>query len=162
MSDEPRISAHGAPQVTSARLEAALADAAFAPFRKSGVVLVAAGEPARIVHASPEALTLFGAENLDGLSNRCLRGDEPGARRLRDLASNLRPDGPARLERLRFIIGGQSIALIFQCRRFAGEPPLFIAAADGQATLAWASAPHPAPHALRRARFAHLLSVLPR
>ena len=147
MSDEPRISAHGAPQVTSARLEAALADAAFAPFRKSGVVLVAAGEPARIVHASPEALTLFGAENLDGLSNRCLRGDEPGARRLRDLASNLRPDGPARLERLRFIIGGQSIALIFQCRRFAGEPPLFIAAADGQATLARASAPHPAPPA---------------
>ena len=145
MSDEPRISAHGAPQVTSARLEAALADAAFAPFRKSGVVLVAAGEPARIVHASPEALTLFGAENLDSLSNRCLRGDEPGARRLRDLVSNLRPDGPARLERLRFIIEGQSIALIFQCRRFAGEPPLFIAAADGQATLARASASHPAP-----------------
>jgi PAS domain S-box-containing protein len=147
MSDEPRISAHGAPQVTSARLEAALADAAFAPFRKSGVVLVAAGEPARIVHASEAAFSLFGDENLDALSHRCLRGEEPGARRLRDLASNLRPDGPARLERLRFIIDGQSVALIFQCRRFAGEPPLFIAAADGQATLARASAPHPAPPA---------------
>lgn len=145
MSDEPRILAHGATQVTSARLEAALADAAFAPFRQSGVVLVAAGEPARIVHASEAAFSLFGDENLDALSYRCLRGEEPGARRLRDLASNLRPDGPARLERLRFIVAGQSIALIFQCRRFAGEPPLFIAAADGQATLARASAPQKIP-----------------
>ncbi len=148
MSDEPRMAGHTEAQIGRERMDAALADPAFAPFRSSGAVLVAAGLPARIVHASPAALSLFGATSLEALTSRCLQGEEPGARRLSDLASNLRPGGPARLERLRFTVDGKSVALIFLCRRMPGGAdggePLFIAAADA-ASLTFGAIPPQSP-----------------
>ena len=120
-------------------VEAALADPAFAPLAGAPLV-VAAGSPARIVHASDQALALFGAQDVAALGRRLLAGDEPGARRFAELAASL-PPGQARLERLRFYVGGASEALIFQCKRFAGGAPVFAAAALGVRPALLASAP---------------------
>ena len=156
MSDEPQMAGTTEAQIGRERIDAALSDPAFAPFRSSGVVLAAAGLPVRIIHASPAAQSLFGAASLEALTSRCLQGEEPGARRLSDLASNLRPGGPARLERLRFTVNGKSAALIFLCRRLpAGAQdggPLFIAAADA-ASLTAAAAPPQAQQAFESPTF---------
>ena len=108
-------------------VDAALADPAFAPLA-GGPVIVAAGSPLRIVHASDQALALFSAPDLAALTRRLLEGSEPGARRFAELAATL-PPGPPRLERLRFYVGGASEALIFQCKRFPGDTLVFAAAA---------------------------------
>ncbi|MDB5569134.1 MAG: sensor histidine kinase [Hyphomicrobiales bacterium] len=118
-----------ATQIEQTSVDDALADPAFAAFRAGGPIFVAAGDPPRPVYASEAALALFRAADLDALAARCFAGDEPGARRLTELASTLPPGGPARMERLRFFIDGDSIALIFVCRRAAGPAGLFVAGA---------------------------------
>ncbi len=91
------------------------------------------------VFASRAIMRLFGAGALAGLAAALAGGEEAeaasGARqaaaRLRHLGATLPPGGPARLERLRFGIGGAERAVTFLCRRLAvaGAPPLFVAAA---------------------------------
>ena len=102
-------------------VQTALADPAFAGLGGCPVI-VAGGSPARILHASAQALALFQSRDEAALEERLLKGSEPGARRLAELASNL-PPGPPRLERLRFYVGGASEAITFQCKRLAGESP---------------------------------------
>ncbi|MBX9757979.1 MAG: PAS domain-containing protein, partial [Beijerinckiaceae bacterium] len=110
-------------------VETALADPAFAALAL-GPIVVAGGSPPRILYASAQALALFQVKDASALSERLLKGSEPGARRLAELAASL-PAGPPRLERLRFYVGGASEAITFQCKRLAGASPLFIAAAIG-------------------------------
>ena len=122
-------------------VDAALADPAFAALA-SGPIFVADGASARVIHASPQALALFGARDVGALTDRLFSGVEPGARRLADLAANLRPGAP-RLERLRFYVGGVSEALTFQCKRLESEAGLFIAAAIGVRPALLAATPAP-------------------
>lgn len=83
----------------------------------------------RIVHASDAALALFRAPNLIALEHRLFNGNEPGARRLTDLARSLVPGTPMRLERLRFFFGRATHTVTFACRRLAGATPFFVAGA---------------------------------
>jgi PAS domain S-box-containing protein len=122
---------------------AALADPAFAALA-NGPIFVADGAGARVVHASAQALALFGAPDAQSLSKRLFSNAEPGARRLADLAANLPPGAP-RLERLRFYVGGVSEAITFQCRRLEGEAGLFVAAAIGVRPALLESRAAPAP-----------------
>ncbi|WOJ88553.1 hypothetical protein RZS28_12060 [Methylocapsa polymorpha] len=90
-----------------------------------------AAHPGRMVFASKALLRLFGARNLDELSDRLFAAAEPGAKRLADLAENLPLDGDPRIEKLRFILGPATQSIIFLCRRVACDDgaSLFIAAA---------------------------------
>ncbi len=83
-----------------------------------------AARAGQAVFASAAIMRLFGASTLAALSEVL-----PG--RLKHLGETLPLDGPARLERLRFEIGGADRAITFLCRRLAvaGAPPLFVAAA---------------------------------
>jgi PAS domain S-box-containing protein len=110
-------------------VETALADPAFSPLA-GGPILVAGGAPARVLYASAPALALFQSRDANALTGRLFNGAEPGARRLAELALTLEP-GATRVERLRFYVGGASEALTFQCKRLAGDQPLFIAAPLG-------------------------------
>lgn len=87
---------------------------------------------AQAVFASAAILRLFGANALQSLSDALsdARDDAPGGR-LRHLAETLPPDGPARLERLRFETGAGEQAVTFLCRKLAvaNAPALFVAAA---------------------------------
>ncbi|WP_170850169.1 ATP-binding protein [Beijerinckia sp. GAS462] len=83
----------------------------------------------RIVHASDAALALFRAADLIALENRLFNGNEPGARRLTDLARSLAPGTPMRLERLRFFFGRATHTVTFACRRLTGTTPFFVAGA---------------------------------
>jgi PAS domain S-box-containing protein len=115
--------------VSSERLKAALADPAFAALPADAPLIAAGGAPLRVLHANAAALALFHARGLDELTQRCLAGESAGARRFAELAGDLRPGGPARLERLRFDIDGRALAPIFMCRRTNDAEPLFIAVA---------------------------------
>ena len=108
------------------------------------------------VFASVAILRVFGAKTLAALSLsiagsasfRDSGGAEDAvaaAERLRQLASSLPLDGPARLERLRFGAEGRQ-TMTFLCRRLtvSGSPPLFLAAA---LDLPCASSDAPAPGA---------------
>ncbi|VTZ48636.1 conserved hypothetical protein [Methylocella tundrae] len=100
-----------------------------------------AGAPRQAVFASAAIMRLFGATTLAGLSERIgsaarpgaapIEAANPAAERLRELSETLPLNGPARLERLRFGVGGAPRAITFLCRRLAvkGAPPLFLAAA---------------------------------
>jgi len=120
---------HISPGVSSERLKAALADPAFAALPADAPLIAASGAPLRILHANAAALALFHARDLAELTSRRLAGESAGARRFAELAADLRPGGPARLERLRFEIDGRAIAPIFMCRRTSEAEPLFIAVA---------------------------------
>ncbi len=118
-----------ATQIEQRSVADALADPAFAAFRAGGPIFIVAGNPLRPVYASADALALFRVTDAAALAARCFQGDEPGAMRLSELAATLPPGGPARMELLRFFIDGESVALIFVCRRTAGAEPLFVAGA---------------------------------
>lgn len=95
-------------------------------------VVGAGGAPAgKAVFASMTLMRLFGASTLEDLSERIFKANEPGSKRLADLAANLPLDAPPRLERLRFFLGPATRTITFLCRRLsrAGASPLFLAAA---------------------------------
>jgi PAS domain S-box-containing protein len=96
------------------------------------------------VFASSAIMHLFDAATLSDLSETLARPPRAAgprvearqinvsaAERLCQLAAALPPNGPARLERLRFEFDGADHAITFLCRRLAvdGAAPLFIAAA---------------------------------
>src|SRR5271166_4286604 len=85
-------------------------------------------DKARIVHATSDALALFGVKDLGDLQARLLAGDGPTARRLRHLAATLPIGAAPRLERMRFSLGRRSTSLNLRCAR--------VAAPDGPAFLA--------------------------
>ena len=80
------------------------------PLRNGAPLLVVGGEPARLAYCSRAAIELFGAKGPDDLSSAILTGDSQGARRLRDLAARP-PEGPPRLELLRFFTGRMPIQI---------------------------------------------------
>src|ERR1700689_3772548 len=67
-------------------------------------LLVAAGQPARLIFANPAAHAIFRSANLEELAAAALLGASPGARRLRQLASAPGSGAPAKLELLRFFV----------------------------------------------------------
>jgi PAS domain S-box-containing protein len=83
-------------------------------------VLVAAGQPARLVFASPAAYAMFRSTNLEELAAAALLGASPGARRLRQLASAPGAGAPAKLELLRFFVGRMPLQLALLCAPLAG------------------------------------------
>jgi len=110
-------------------IAAVLSDPALAPLRAAETpFFIAAGTPLKIVHANPAAHALFRADSLEALDRRLLNGREPGGRRLVELARNLTPETPPRLERLRFFFGSTAEILTFICRQ-SGARPLFVAGA---------------------------------
>jgi PAS domain S-box-containing protein len=86
----------------------------------------------RLLLASRALFALFGVATSEELSERLLRGHDPGARRLGFLCQSLALEGAPRLERLRFFIGPGTEIITFLCRRLPVEGvPRFIAAALG-------------------------------
>lgn len=133
------------------------ADPAFAALESSGVPLVvAAGDPPRVVHVNEAALLRFGAD-LDGLTRDLFESDEPGARRLRELAASMRESEGPKLERLRLRLGEAAQATVTLCRRLPADGrSFFVCAALGTLPApAESSAANGAvrPASLRRARF---------
>ena len=110
------------------------ADAAFAALEASGAPIVAAaGEPLAVVHANESALSVFGAD-LAALGERLFRGEEQGARRLRELSCAQSHAAAPRLERLRFSFGPIAQTATVLCRSLAAEAggrPLFLVAMLG-------------------------------
>ncbi|WP_296714135.1 ATP-binding protein [Rhodoblastus sp.] len=115
-----------------AEIAAALADPAVASLARAGApVLVAGGDPARVIFANDSALGLFSARDCEALTGRLFGSDLPGSRRLAELARSILPGAAARLERLSF--NGEDLpgAITALCRRTAGDPPLFVLAGLG-------------------------------
>ena len=128
MTQSPNDSSLFGPDV-----EAALASAPFAPLAASGApIIVAAGDPAKVVGATESALALFAADSLDALAERVFGGSEPGARRLAELSRVLLPGAAPRLERLRFFFGPVAEQVTMLCQRVPGaQAPLFVMALLG-------------------------------
>ena len=85
----------------------------------------------RVVFATPAALALFGAKDIEALEGRLVGGEGPSARRLRHLAATLRIGEPPRLERMRFFVDRREAAVNLSCARFgelAGASWLLVSA----------------------------------
>ncbi|MDB5596346.1 MAG: hypothetical protein JWM36_3307 [Hyphomicrobiales bacterium] len=112
-------------------IEAALAEPPFAAIAAAGCpIFVAAGQPARIVWSNAAVQDLFGAD-LQVLQRRIFEGQEPGARRLVELAGMLVPGAAPRLEKLRFFMSRRAELLTILCRRTAGPHSLFLVGVPG-------------------------------
>ncbi|MDI9848538.1 histidine kinase dimerization/phospho-acceptor domain-containing protein [Rhodoblastus sp. 17X3] len=140
----------------SAEVAAALADPAVASLARAGApVLVAGGDPARVIYANDSALALFGASDCGALTPKLFGSDLPGSLRLAELARSILPGAAARLERLSFIGADLPGAITALCRRTAGDPSLFVLAGLGlragrlrarPAAAPQAAASHAEPH----------------
>jgi PAS domain S-box-containing protein len=107
------------------------ANAVFGGEGEVGAPLLIVDTQAQIVHATPDALELFGAKDRSDLQARLLAGEGPTARRLRHLTASL-PIGEApRLERMRFFPDRRAASLNLRYAR--------VGAPDGAAYLVlWA------------------------
>ena len=94
-------------------------------------LVVIAGEPSRVLFATPAALVAFHAASLKALDLAALGGDGPTARRLRHLAATLGVGAPPRLEALRVARGRATATLVLHCARFR-------VVGFGDALLLWA------------------------
>jgi PAS domain S-box-containing protein len=93
-------------------------------------LLVAAGQPARILFASQAAHAIFRSSSLEELGAAVLGGASPGARRLRQLASAPSAGAPPKLELLRFFVGRLPLQLALLCAPLAnGQGEVFLVAA---------------------------------
>jgi hypothetical protein len=109
-----------------AEAKAVLASPPFAPLAASGApILLAVETPARVVAATDAALALFGVDAPEALTARVFAGNEPGARRLGELARSLLPGAAPRLERLRFFFGPIAEQVTVLCQRIAGAGSRF-------------------------------------
>ena len=106
--------------------EAALSEPPFASLIEAGgALLVAAGQPVRVLFANEAAKALFGAHE-DAITRRLFSAPDPGARRVAELSRSLVPGAGARLEKLRFYSGLRAQMLTVFCRRTIGPHSLFI------------------------------------
>jgi PAS domain S-box-containing protein len=93
-----------------------LAQSPFAGHLHGGApLLIAAGQPARVVFANEAAQATFRTLSLAQFNAVAIAGTSPGARRLRQLASALTAGAPPRLERLRFFVGRLPLELSMLC-----------------------------------------------
>ncbi|MGJ0395353.1 MAG: ATP-binding protein [Methylocystis sp.] len=107
------------------------ADPVFSALDASGApVFIASGDPLRIDFLNDSARALFG-DDLDAGADRLFRDDEAGARRLAELAGELRGAHGLRLERLRFRFAGAARTLTFLCRSLDANGASIIVAALG-------------------------------
>jgi PAS domain S-box-containing protein len=98
--------------------------------RVGAPLLVATGDPARIVFANQAAHGLFRTANLQQINAAAMIGASPGARRLRQLASASNVGAPPRLELLRFFVDRAPLQLPLLCARLANlQGELFLVAA---------------------------------
>ena len=113
-------------------VDAALAETAFASLARAGApVVVAEGDPARVVHANRAALALFAVADCDGLTSRLFGANEAAGRRLSHLALYILPGAAARLERIAMCFDGAPETVTILCRRTPGANPLFVMAGLG-------------------------------
>ncbi len=113
-------------------IELALADPAIAGLLAAGAPVIAAwGAPPDIAFANPAALAFFRRQDAAALTQALFASSDPGARRLTELATILRPGAPVRLEKLRFVIGRKAEILTCMCRRTEGTAPLLVVGALG-------------------------------
>ena len=128
-------------------IAAALAEPALAAALAGGAaVLLAAGVPAKVVFANAAMLGLFGARDVEALTNRLFAAADPGARRLVELSRILPAGAPPRLERLRFYFGRRAETLTLMCRRTGSAA----AAAAARSDFFVVAAAGPTAHADRR------------
>jgi PAS domain S-box-containing protein len=114
----------------SADVAAALGDPEFA--REAAMrpsILISVGT-LTVRWANEAALALFGAADPEQMTTRIAAGSEPGAKRFRQLAGLLRPDAPARTERLRFQIDGRFEALAWRIQRLPSDALLAASLVD--------------------------------
>ena len=96
--------------VGKAEVAAALSGGIFAASLERGApIAVLAGEPLRLVFATPAAFNLFDVESAAALEAMLIRSESPGARRLRGLAA--RSVEQPRLEQLRFFARGAPLTV---------------------------------------------------
>jgi hypothetical protein len=122
-----------------------LAGSSFAGRLRGGApVLVAAGEPARIVFANSAAHALFRTRTLQEINAAAMIGTSPGARRLRQLAGASTVGATPRLELLRFFLDRTPVQLALLCARLANsQGELFLVAATPPGVQPVAGAPPP-------------------
>ena len=99
----------------------------------------------RVAAVSPAMLRLFGADDIEALERRLVKGEGPSARRLRHLAATLPGSDSPRLEHLRVGRGPRQSSVAFSCICLAGRDGAdFIrsAPAEGEVRedLEWAAA----------------------
>ncbi len=111
------------------------------------------GTVPRLVLAGHAIFALFGASAAVPLTERLLRGSDPGAKRLALLVQTLSAESAPRLERLRFFVGARNEVVTFLCRRVTlRDRSVFAAAAlNLRPELASAPAGIAAPPALPEA-----------
>lgn len=117
-----------------ADIRAALAEPSFASLARSGApIVVAQGDPVRVVFANSSAMALFQTHDAQELTRRLFPEEAEGADlRLRELSRSILPDAAARLERLTFTFGATREVVTILCRRTgAHDAPLFVFAALG-------------------------------
>jgi PAS domain S-box-containing protein len=98
---------------------------------------LAQAQPMQILWANPAALALFESADVAALTLRLFGQQDPGAKRLSELARTGLPGRPARMERLRFFIGRRAEAVTLLCRslRLKSGATILAAAAIGARTL---------------------------
>ena len=125
-------------------ISALLAKSPFAAAAARGAALVVgAGEPARVVFATPAALATFGARDIAALDAALFGADSPGARRLRQLMRALPVGAPPRLESLRFFARGVAIPVGWLCAQIVGADERGSARRRGAGASAEAASPAP-------------------
>ncbi len=105
-------------QINIAQVAALLAGGPFAAALARGdALIVAEGDPAQAIFATPAALRQAGAQGLADLDALYFRAQCPGAARLRHLARNLPLNCAPRLELLRFFADRQPVTMSALCVR---------------------------------------------
>jgi signal transduction histidine kinase len=120
-------------EMTEAAAQVA-SDPAFAALQAAGApVLAASGDPPRVVYMNDAAKAVFECD-VEALNEILFRADEPGARRLTELARSGRHGAAPRLERICFPFEVEAQNVTVLCRNTTAEgdnPSYFIMATLG-------------------------------
>lgn len=104
-----------------------------AALAKGAPLWIARGEVLQAVFATPAALEALDVHDLAAFENAVLSDAAPSGRRLRKLAAETPPDGPPRLERLRFFVDRKPVARDWLCARLSRDGESYFVAAEASA-----------------------------
>jgi PAS domain S-box-containing protein len=114
--------------------EQLLARTPFAAALAQGAPLwIARGESPQAVFATPAALAALDVSDLAAFGRAVLSDEAPSGRRLRKLAAETPPDGPPRLERMRFFVDRKPVARDWLCARLSRDGESYFVAAEATA-----------------------------
>ncbi len=107
-----------------------------AALAKGAPLWIARGDVPQAVFATPAALAVLEVSDLAAFGQAVLSDAAPSGRRLRKLAAETPPDGPPRLERLRFFVDRKPVARDWLCGRLNRDGESYFVAAEPNAAEA--------------------------